>query len=304
MSRAKFIYLLISLLPGTLNLPAQEVNPFVRAEFTLQKLSSQMWKGNNDSIKLSSNAVFRDSLLSVLALPGAYENPFDSLKGISRLKPEDNLFRIMTWNIPLNNGTFRYYGVIQLKSGGLFIMEDRKIPGQNWIDKILDVENWYGAIYYSIITRRFKNENVYTLLGWEGNDASSNIKLIDIISFSASGKPQFGKPVFKTPEGLKSRVLIEYAENGNVLLRYDYQSLLIEKGKRIKEVKDNMIVMDHLIPMDPSLTGMRRFYVPSGDIYDAYIYQDGFWKFAENVKVANPPTFQKSKQDHQGNQNQ
>jgi len=45
--------------------------------------------------------------------------------------------------------------------------------------------------------------------------------------------------------------------------------------------------MDRLVPMDPSLSGIQKYYVASGDTYDGYIFRDGFWILVEDVDVAN-----------------
>jgi hypothetical protein len=45
--------------------------------------------------------------------------------------------------------------------------------------------------------------------------------------------------------------------------------------------------MDRLVPMDPSLKNMRKYYVPSGDTYDGYIFRNGYWILVEEIEVAN-----------------
>jgi len=127
----------------------------------------------------------------------------------------------------------------------------------------------------------------YTLLGWDGFTSESNRKIIDIIRFDPSGKVTFGKPIFKTEKGIRSRIIYEFSEKANMLLRYDYQTILIEKRKKIKRVNSWLIVMDRLIPMDPSMEGFRKFYVPAGDAYDGFIFKDGYWVFVENIEVSN-----------------
>jgi hypothetical protein len=222
-----------------------------------------------------------------LSNPSAINYPFDSLTGISRLRSDDGKIRITTWNVPLLDGTFRYYGFIETRDGHLYTLQESTREPLEWRNQILPYNQWYGAVYYKLITSRNHNESVYTLLGWDGNDLNSNIKMIDILSFNSNGEPEFGKAIFKNGTDIKNRIVIEYSEKANALLRYDYQSLMLKKGNRIKEKKSWMIVTDRLVPMMPNMEGLRKFYVPSGDTYDAYLFIKGFWTFVENVTVAN-----------------
>jgi len=75
-----------------------------------------------------------------------------------------------------------------------------------------------------------------------------------------------------------------------MLMRYDYQSIMVQKRKRL--VKENawLIVVDRLIPMDPSMKGMRNYYVPAGDTYDGFLFKNGYWVLVEDIEVANKPT--------------
>lgn len=111
--------------------------------------------------------------------------------------------------------------------------------------------------------------------------------MIDILSFDKNGIMVFGMPVFKTDHGLKCRVVKEYAEKATMLLRYDYQAILIKKGKRVKKENTWLIVMDRLIPMDPSMKGFPKFYVAAGDTYEGYVFRDGYWLFVDDVDVVN-----------------
>jgi len=278
--------LLISALTLNTSLKAQDIASFRLYEDTLSALCNKFWKMKDDSSKLAANTVFLRKYQSVLSLPPAFNYPFDSLSGISKLRSDDSKLRITTWNVPLKNGTFRYFGFVEVNDGHIFILQESADRPLGWENKILTSENWYGAVYYKLISLKFNNQEYYTLLGWDGNNNNSNLKIIDILTFDSSGIPCFGKAIFKTAEGIKNRIVIEYAEKANILLRYDYQSIMIQKGSRIKEKKSWMIVTDRLVPMMPTMEGIRKFYVPSGDMYDAYLFDKGFWTFVENVAVS------------------
>ncbi len=280
------IFLLV--ISGQKSLKAQIPGEFQQQEDTLVKMGTQLWKTKSDSVKLLLNEKMTNKLMAVLSSKGAFEYPFDSLKGISKLKDKDSRFRLFTWNVPLSEGFFHYNGILLTEGGKIVLMKSGESKLTGFPKEKIPLDQWYGAIYYSLVEKSYNHRTYYTLLGWDGHNATSNFKIIDILSFDDSGTPFLGEAVFKTKEGLKSRVLIEYAENANALLRYDYQKLMVQKGRRTREVPEWMIVMDRLAPMDPSLTGIGRFYVPAGDTYDAYIFKEGYWVLAEDIMVENP----------------
>lgn len=268
------------------SIEAQSNTKIASEEDSLRILTSVMWKPGPDSIKQAACYGFLDRLSSLLTTTEGYTYPFDSLQGISVQSSDDGFFRIFSWDLPLNSGRNLYYGLISTRDLKIFrLLENARQSG--WEDKIIDVSNWYGCLYYKVITQKYKSVTWYILLGWDGNSKQSDLKLIDIISFKNDGQISFGAPVFKTAGGLKNRVIFEYAKRGNAILRYDRQSLLIAKGNRIQERKLWMIIADHLEPMSPGLEGQYKYYVPSGDTYDGYFFSKGFWLFAENVKVGN-----------------
>jgi hypothetical protein len=269
------------------SIKAQDTIIFRPLEDSLSHLCNTIYKIKNDSDRLKANAVFLEKFRHVLDLPAAFNYPFDSITGISKLKSDDGRIRVVSWNVPLNNGSFRYFGFVEVNEGKIFELQESLESAKEWSNKILPSGNWYGALYFKLITNKYRKETYYTLLGWDGNNEVSNIKLIDVLYFDQYGSPFFGKPIFKTREGLRNRVVIEFAENAIVLLRYDYQTLKIPKGKRIKYRKAWMIVTDRLLPMTAAMEGIRKYYVPAGDTYDAYLFNKGYWSFVEDIMVGN-----------------
>jgi len=290
-----FIFLIIITLHA--DVFAQQTD-FRLLEDSLARMSNRIWQQKEDLQLKAGSELFADKFKNVLELPGSFEYPFDSLKGIGKLKSDDNRFRIFTWNIQTSDGRFYYKGLIS--TGGehpqVFALTDAPGKHENRDADFSTPQNWYGALYFKIVPSRIKKQNVYLLLGWDGIDNNSNSKLIDILSFSTDGSPLFGMPVFHTQNGVKSRVVIEYAEDAALVLRYDYQTLLLPKGKSVKRKKMWMIVTDHLVPMDPRLEGQYNYYVPSGETYDAFIYRKGKWLFAEGVEANNPSTGRKTEE--------
>jgi len=256
---------------------------------SLGKLSSYIWKQKTDDDRIAAGNAFFIEFRTALENDKSALLAFDSIPGITRAVSEDGFVRIFTWNVPLSNGTHMYWGMIQLLNDSSEIV---KLTSHNAGASGLTAEkfsplNWYGALYYKIIDVEIENKKVYTLLGWDGFTGEANRKLIDILSVDEFGNMTFGMPVFKTDQGIKPRVVFEYADKASMLLRYDYQAINIQKRKKIKKENAWMIVMDRLVPMDPSLKNMRKYYVPSGDTYDGYIFRNGYWTLVEEIEVAN-----------------
>jgi hypothetical protein len=275
---------------------------FKTEEDSLRNMSRHIYSAKTDSAKKKANEKFAGYLHEVLQKKGIYTWPFDSLTDIGRLRAPDNAFRIFNWNIPLSDGSYLYFGYLVTPCS-------KKIPGRvialrDKSDSLPDqatagtpASAWYGALYYNVLVNKWKKQHYYTLLAWDGYSAKISRKIIDILTFDEEGVPRFGMPVFKTATGIKSRVIIEYARSATFLLRYDKQYLVTGQtgNGKLRKKKTGMIVLDRLAPIDPRLKGRAEYYVPTGETYDAYIFNRGFWQFAEDVLVRNPPVKKKAK---------
>ena len=279
----------LALLFLTNSVCSQSVNNTHRIQDSLSKLSSIIWKQKTDSSRLQANYIFIEKFRSVLESASYADIAFDSINGITRIASADGKFRVFTWNVPISDGTNKYFGFIQITgdSPALIPLQSTGIEPSGFDSEQFTSSMWYGAIYYKLIEVEIGGQKAYTLLGWDGYTANSNRKFIDIVTYDKKGTITFGLPVFKTEKGIKTRVVLEYAEKANMLLRYDYQAILVEKRKKIKKENTWLIVMDRMVPMDPSMEGFRKYYVPTGDTYDGYIFRDGYWTLVENIEVAN-----------------
>jgi hypothetical protein len=288
-SKLRICKIVILLFFSTHLASAQIVNQAVGLQDSLSMLSTRIWKQKSDTGKLSANEAFFLRFRSALRNPNSLKVPLDSIKGITRVADEKGNLRIFTWNVPLADGSNKYFGFVQLAGDSLrvFSLRSKSIEAGNFEDKQLSADQWYGAIYYGLISGKIAGQQAYTLLGWDGYTSGSNRKLIEILTFDKQGNLQFGLPVFKTDHGLKSRVVKEYAEKATMTLRYDYQSILVQKGKKVKKDDTWLIVMDRLVPMDPTMRGFYKYYVAAGDTYDGFVFRDGFWSFVEDVEVVN-----------------
>lgn len=253
--------------------PGAEVSKY---QDSLMAISKRILASEENTVRFAHNATFIKTLVQALKLPGAYESNFDSLEMVSTIKSPDDAFRIYTWYVPTDEGSYRYFGAIQLQPKGgqlqLFPLID---DTQNFLDSnaVSDHKKWFGSRYYEIVPFNAGKEQFYALLGWKGNDQKTTSKVIEILSFKA-GQPVLGKKIFDGPGdlGARNRLIFTYNKANSMTLRFDK--------------KVNMIVSDHLAPYDPDMVGNYEFYA-SDSSFDGYTLNKGKLKLVENIKVNN-----------------
>lgn len=282
-----FILPLIFLLNGAVQ--AQSVFTLKKGEDSLAILSKKILEEPSDSVRLELNNAYRTMLMQVTAIPGSFSYPFDSLLTLSKLTAPDKAFRIYNWNLPMNNGSNRYFCLIQVagtkKIGERLIgLTDRSDSIANPDGAVLAGGQWYGALYYRILAVKQGKKTIYTLLGWDGISPAVSQKLIEILTFDANGAPRFGARIFRDfRKGQQARIFFRYAASASMLLRPDLQSMPSEKSGK----KTPMILCDRLVPLDPRTEGQTDFYIPASDIYDGFIWTGSVWKFIRGIEGRN-----------------
>lgn len=247
---------------------------------SLKKMSEATYNASNDEEQVTANAQFIKTLVTALKTPSSFNFTFDSLQRISIMKSPDNTFRIFSWYLPLQDGTYRFFGTIQMatKDGKLKMFP--LIDGTDTFkdaDQITDNKTWYGARYYQIIPMVMNGRQpYYILLGWKGKNARSSKKVIEILSFDKTDQPVFGKAVIDGLKGqkTKNRVVFEYNKLNTMTLNLDKPA--------------GMIVFDHLAPLSSEMEGNFEFYA-SDLSFDAYKLLGGRLKLIENVEMKNEP---------------
>jgi hypothetical protein len=207
----------------------------------------------------------------VLRVPGAYQYAFDSLSSIAILEPEDKLFRIFTWQLAYDNGTHRYFGVIQTNAAqpALYPLVDYSTLYQHPDSIIVDHDRWIGALYYKIIPVKSGKTTYYTLFGWNAGNVLSNKKIIDVLWWDDQGKPRFGYPLFDMLKGKSpSRITLEYKKDASLSLTY------------IPE--EQSIYYDHLVPLSGKQGDFKFDYVPDGTL-EGFVWKKGKWKQVEII---------------------
>jgi hypothetical protein len=239
------------------------------SEKRLSVLAPLVTSGETDSIRAAVSMQLFRSLDSVLQTPGSFHYPFDSLKArtISIVISPDKKFRLLTFNQISLNGDHRNFGFLQMAGSENLIYalaDTAKKPAKDFLNAELDAQEWYGALYYSIVPFRYHRKKMYLLLGYDGATIHSNKKVLDILWFD-KGTPVFGKELFK--EGgydrkPACRVVYEFHNSSLMLMHY--------------EEKENIVVLDKLAPAFPEAVNDFYYYIPSGD-YDYYSFRKGYW---------------------------
>lgn len=255
-------------------------------EEELKGLQKKLFFSKKEAERFETNKTFLKLWQEALANPQSLEFPFDSIKEVSRLTSKDKKFRIITWNVPKNDGTHAYFGFLQVnnvkiqKVGWfkkiktteyeLFPLQDKSAAVKSAETYLGDPTKWFGMLYYTVIDC----DGYYTLLGWDGNDNLTQKKFIDILYFKSDGTPQFGKDVFKIPKKSPKRIVFEYSSEVAMSLKYNERS--------------NRIVFSHLAPREegPQLEGQFQYYGPDGS-FDAFEQSKDRWILNEDIDARN-----------------
>jgi len=252
-----------------------QINEFKAQEDSIQKLFNKIISTKNDSEKLKFNNEIENTFNQILKKKNSFDFAFGKLKHVSKLSSGDELVRIFTWNLPFTDGTFKYYGFIQLKSKNnsisLIKLTDKSKEVTSPEQTIFNNTNWYGALYYKILTNTYKNKTYYTLLGWDGNDNFTNKKLIDVLIIKRK-KAQFGSAIFKMENKMQHRIIFEYSQQAKMMLSFDK--------------KQNMIVFDHLAPSLKKFKDQYMYYGPDLS-QDGLVFIEGNWVLKQNLDLRN-----------------
>lgn len=244
---------------------------------TLLHYSKSMFTATGNIQRFDQNARFIKTLVAALKTPGSYGFAFDSLKTISITSSPDRAFRIFSWYIPTEEGTYRFFGTIQMATtDGKLKLYPLIDDTEHFTDDNIITTNkqWYGARYYEVVPLIATGQKTcYALLGWKGNNSKTSKKVIDILSFDDNGAT-FGKPIFEGPKNtpLKNRIVFEYNKLNTMTLRLDK--------------KEQLIAFDHLAPMDSTMVGNFEYYA-SDSSFDAYRLVGAKLKLIENIELNN-----------------
>ncbi len=313
MKRLVFVLMFLPLLGWT------QSNEAMRdLELSLKPLVDRVFDAPTDNERFGANERLLQSLGEILTLPKAFSHPFEEISRLSILKSDDNRFRVFTWAVVDQDGFYENFGFLLALNQRSNTYEPYRLYDKS--DEIFnpeiakcDDENWFGAVYYDLITTYNEGRVYYTLLGYNGNDIYSKKRVIEPISFRGqSSKPEFGLSVF-FKERDRRRYIFEYNPETNFVLKWDsqyYERKIPKKSfwdrfrfRKKKErpnialknqppdprsmEKEDMIVYEVLEPLYEGMEDMFQFYVGSG-VVNGFKFERGRWRLVENILPRNP----------------
>ncbi len=236
------------------------------AEDTLAILAFAVVNDSIETDRFGACHALITCLVRTLKTDNSFKYPFERLKSISIMAPPDSSFRIFTWQLFVNDSTYRYYGAIQMNRSELqlFPLRDRSFEFETpppFLEEC-NPERWYGALYYNLRQFDTREGRKYLLFGYDAFSFFEKRKVVEVLSFNADGKPVFGAPVFDALPGRENgppvlRLIFEYSAEASVRVNWDEEY--------------QMVLFDHLIPM-VSPFGREMAMVPDGS-YDGLKFE-------------------------------
>ncbi len=251
------------------------------AELELSHLALTMFMDSSNLERMRACYTFIPKFVEALKVPGSFAFAFDSVPILSLQYPSDSSFRVITWQVALEGGSYRYFGTIQMNKGKdlmLYPLIDRTDSIAMPQDTLLSPSCWYGAFYYNLIETKAKGKTYYTLFGFDGNDLFSRVKVMDVLHFE-EGKPVFGALIFDIPDTIAetfpfavrkplTRFLVYYKFDAQLTLNYNPD--------------DDIVVFDHIKSDHEHGKDIPISLIPDGS-YDAFEWKEGKWKYISNV---------------------
>lgn len=210
----------------------------------------------------------------------------------SVLTSSDGRLRVFTWAVVRDGGEYECFGAIQFYNDReeefrFQLLHDHADELINREEDLLSADRWLGAVYQDILQTTAGDRTYYTLLGWNGVDHLTDMRVIEPVVMRG-GVPQFGAPLFRRERNLR-RVVLEYRGDAAVGMQYDEQTVQqvtyervkhknrYRTVKKVKETKERMIIFDEVEPQVEGMKGLFQYYVPSGQEL-AYVWVDGKWE--------------------------
>lgn len=250
------------------------VTDYSKTEKTLVKLGQRILNAALFQDRDSANSAFKKELNALLKKDDSLKLPFNLVSNLIKVTSADSSLRIFTWSLLDANNTYHYHGFVQrLKPDGDYLLYELKDRSDQIIDPeklVLTSENWWGSMYYDVALVNNGLKDMYTILGWDGNNNMSHKKVIDIFYFDREDSLRFGSPIFREKRDIRYRKIFEFSAEVSMNLKFQRNL--------------NRIVFDFLRPSNPSLTGVYEYYGPDLSS-DAYNWGGQFWDYEADINV-------------------
>lgn len=249
------------------------------AETELAGIAYTMHTDSNAERRFAACKQLIPGLVEALKVTNSFNYPLDDLKGVAVRYAPDRSFRTITWELHISRDEYRHYGAIQFNEKKLKMrpLLDRSDTWRaNPENVVAGADNWLGYVIYDLQPGgEIDGSPYYFVYGYDRHSGFVRRKVLDVLSFDAYGKVQFGLPVFMTysAEGLllaeRARIILDYSAEANVVLKPDPIT--------------GRIVYENLIMM-PASEDSGPLQMPDGS-YHALEYntEDGKWYEAEKI---------------------
>lgn len=247
---------------------------FVKKEKRLQALFHQLYSDSLSNVEPVLDTLQLE-MAEALAMKGSMDFPWSGLNRIGIVTSQDKSVRIFTWHVADDMDHFRYFGFIQvaMKKGDsdVYVLKDNGKPQRGLLKLDQSTGDWYGKLYYQVLTNQYKRKTYYTLLGMDFNNSRSTIKSVEVIALQR-GNPVFVKSLFAKNRDFVDRVVLEYSGTVAISVRFDPGT--------------GMITYDHLVPFHPIYENNYEFYGPDGSI-DGLEFSGGVWNYRGDIDARN-----------------
>lgn len=272
MTRSSFILLLLF----PLYIYSQEPSylDFVKTESSLQSMFDRLYSDSLSDAESLLDSI-RSQLTEAISFTGSMDFPWSRLDKIGIITSEDHRVRIFTWHVMDDFDHYRYFGFVQvgLKKGKsrVFEFKDNGKAQRSLFRLDQTVSDWYGKLYYQVLTHTHKRKTYYTLMGMDFNNSRSTIKTVEVIAIQRNS-PHFVQSLFFNGRDRVDRLVLEYSKDVAISVRYDSGI--------------DMITFDHLVPLHPVYEKNYEFYGPDGS-FDGLEFSDGTWNYREDIDARN-----------------
>jgi len=218
--------------------------------------------------------LFYKELQKELAKEDSFYDPLANIEWISKLYAADSSFRVISYQVNVNDASYDSYGFIQTQSGSVIPLVNKNAELEDVEYLSLDKDNWFGALYYNMMEVEIEGKTNYLLFGYDGYSKYDRRKVVEVITDVTEDNVVFGNEIFivekegERPDR-KQRILIEFSGHSNVTLNYD-------EGL-------DMIVHPHLISRMGTVPGQGATNVSDGSLVGYKLGEDGLWHFVEKI---------------------
>lgn len=267
-------FILFFILPIALYSQESIYMDLVKSEAHLKGLFTELYADSLPDVEPLLDTI-QNEMRVALSLPGSIDFPWDRLDMIGNITSEDKQLRVFTWHFTDDADHYRYFGFIQVRSkkgeSKLYELKDNGKPQRGVMKVDQSISDWYGKLYYQILTHKYKRKTYYTLLGMDFNNSRSTIKSVEVITLQRN-QPQFARSLLYNGREFIDRLILEYDKQVAISLRFDTGS--------------GMIAFDHLVPVHPIYEGNYEFYGPDGS-FDGLEFSKGRWNFHKDIDTRN-----------------